>query len=136
MEIPKFSSIMEDPKKPPGQVFAEVLDFFQDPSRFTQGYYYTDKNDHWCSIKDAHCYCVIGAICAFTNGHGYDAQCLLQRVSEHMYNAVIQNVNDRPGGYDEIIRALTFAKSLWLGFEHTQDDLTRSIPSLLVLRNQ
>lgn len=117
---------------PVAQTYSQILEFFQDRSRFAQGYYNFDKDGKHCPWKEGYSFCVLGAICFFTDGMSHKAQCLLQRVSEYMYEGKhIQEVNDGEFGYEYVTAALQFARDLWEGQEPTEEELGMSVKDLL-----
>lgn len=119
------------------ETYSQVLNFFQDRSRFAQGYYQYDKDGKPCGWKEGYSYCALGALCYFTDGSQHVAVCLLQRVSEYLYDVHIQEVNDGEGGYEKVLKALEFAKELWSGHEVTDlNELGWSVPKLLESRNK
>lgn len=120
---------------PAAQTYSEILELFKDKSRFAQGYYQFAKDGSKCPWKEGYSFCALGALCFFTDGLSHKAQCLLQRVSEHLYGDSIQMVNDRPDGYEQVIKALEFARDLWQGREPTEEELGMKIPELLAKRN-
>lgn len=120
---------------PAAQTYSQVLEFFQDKSRFGQGYYNFTKEGEKCGWREGYSFCTIGALCHFTDGMSHKTLCCLQRVSEHLYGCYIQTVNDSEGGYEKVLKALEFAKELWTGYEPTEEELGMSVPKLLEKRN-
>lgn len=113
--------------KPVSQVYQEVIEFFQDKSRFAQGYYQYDINGKKCGWADAHSYCVLGALSFFTDGNQHIATYLLQRVSEFLYGKSIQQVNDGEDGWLLVMKALDFAAIYWKNKIPTDEDLGKAI---------
>lgn len=115
------------------EIFAKVINLFQDKSRFHQGYYQVDVDGKKCTWAVGHCFCVLGAIGHFTWPFGFDshpATCCLQRVSEHLFEGrIIQDINDNEG-LEKVLEALEFARKLWEGREPTEEDLGRQVKEL------
>lgn len=127
----------KDPLIPIAEVYSRVLDFFKDKSRFAQGYYQYDREGNKSPWREGYSYCVLGACLVFSEGFSHRAQCCLQRVSEHLYDGkTIQEVNDQDDGYDKVLKALEFARDLWLNHEPTDKDLGTSVKLLLEKRNE
>jgi hypothetical protein len=74
---------------PVAQVYAQIIDLYQDRSRFAQGYYQYDKNGNKSSIVDGYSFCALGAVQHFNDHLQGMAVCCLQRVSEHLYDGQV-----------------------------------------------
>lgn len=116
--------------------YREALNLFQDKDRFCTHYYQRDRNGKECPWKEGYSFCVLGALCYFTDGLQHEATCCLQRVSEHLFGGLhIQSVNDGPNGYERVQEALRFAIELWDGHSPTAEELGMSVKVLLEKRN-
>lgn len=124
----------QDPKIPIAEVYAKTMDLFQDKSRWIQGYYQVDKNGNRCPWREGYAFDVLGALLFLSGGFSHRSQCCLQRISEHLYDEVIQAVNDGPDGYEKIMFALQLAKELWTGYEPTDEELGMPVMKLLTKR--
>lgn len=121
------------------EVYKACLDLLKDANSFAQEYYYKDKYGEFCEMDEACSFCALGAIHYVTKDSlselAFQAQCLLQRVSEYLYSGdVIQSVNDfntKEDAYNQVIAAFTFAYNLWNGKNPTEEDLGRPVKSLL-----
>lgn len=121
------------------EVYAKVLDFYQDRSRFAKDYYQFNKEGDRCGWAVGHSFCVLGALGHFLyplDLSTFPAQACLQRVAEHLYgdgtigSAFIQVINDGPQGYEKIMQALKFAKDLWEGLEPTTEQTAMPVKQL------
>lgn len=124
-------------------VFDESLSIFADKSRWARGYYQYDKNGEKSTIVDGYSYCALGVLQHVVYSPGsiineslcYNAQCLLQRVSEFLYGSHIQVINDNdPDGYEKVVAAFQFLKEFWKDEVPSVDDNSLSIESILQRR--
>ena len=124
-----------DPCIPIAEIYGKTLKLFQDRSRWAQGYYNFYENGERCARwNEGHSFCVLGANLFHAEGFSHRSQCCLQRVSEHLYGEVIQEVNDAPdadGAYKKVMFALQFAKELWEGREPSDEELGMPVVDLL-----
>lgn len=127
------------------QVYSEMLELYKDKNRFAQGYYQKNEAGERCPWREGYSFCAMGAISKFSytttdngaslyDGLSHTSLCCLQRVSEHLYGRCIQHVNDDENGYENVIKALEFARALWIGREPTREDLTMSVNDLIKSR--
>lgn len=119
-------------------LYSKMIDLFQDESKWTQKYYHRDSKGEMCGWQDPdlQSYCALGALHALAaedNNLVHMAQCCLQRVSEHMFNEVIQGVNDNKG-LPDVLKALNYAKELWSEQDPKPEHLSMTIPELLAAR--
>lgn len=118
------------------EIFISAWNFFQDKTRWAQGYYNFDKFGKKCGWAGAHSFCALGAVSFFSEGDSHKAQCCLQRISEHLYGKRIQDVNDNdPDAYNKVLAALKFGTELWHGVEPTIDEVSASVSEILEKRN-
>lgn len=116
-------------------LYRQMLDLYQDESKFAQGYYTRNAKGDICTADEAVSFCALGALWHVANLNGcltHEAQCCLQRVSEHLYEGVyIQIVNDELNGLEKVRAALRFAIELWDGREPEENDHTLSVKEIL-----
>lgn len=125
----------KDGKVPVAEIYSKALALFQDKERWAKGYYNYDKEGNRCNWADGHSFCALGALVFFGGGHSHEAQCCLQRISEHLYGECIQLINDNdPQGYEKVIKALELGIELWKGREPVEEELRASVPQLLQVR--
>lgn len=116
-------------------IYRQILKLYEDEAKFSQGYYTRDEDGKVCTVDKAVSFCALGAlwhVAELNNCLSREAQCCLQRVSEHLYEGVyIQIVNDELNGLEKVRAALRFAIELWDGRDPTEAELSMSVEEIL-----
>jgi pyruvate formate-lyase activating enzyme-like uncharacterized protein len=115
-----------------GPIIKNIYDAYQlikDKNNWTQGYYQRDEFGNKCEWLKGCSFCALGAISfvRYSGNVAFNAQCLLQRMSEKLFNKPIQKVNDDPFSSKEeahknVLLVYEEALRIWKDREPTEEE--------------
>lgn len=118
-------------------VVRDALEIIKDPEHWCQEYYQHDKDGNRCNWEDGYSFCALGALGRASGGDAFKAVCVLQRVSERLFGATVQIVNDgRPGvdkatAHAEICKVFETALENWKDRDPTEEEYSKRVQTAL-----